>query len=860
MADSDLEKSADFTQFLKKYDGGEDPVIVAQRFLNIFRQLHIFTNAKRKDFDDLVLKLPTSIRGNFSSLSGGSVLQEYVHNLEKESGVEISSKDISPSKITEVTEDASLDLSKLDKDAISKLTKSLEKSYTRAAGNATISGPLTLVADESFKKGIGEAIAEALNANIQAQQKGNIDLARIINESQNKLAGALAATQKDSGNKTAEDIVRALAKVMRMDKDAQQKNNLELVKIISLSQTRMAKMLAASNARAAEEEGVKLAMPQIENMITEVLEKQSNLFREMSSYQSSKLENVIDTALKKSSQSSTLLLVEALKTFQKENLKILEGQKGFMVNPNPINIQQQYNDAVQQSENKHFEEENDDTVEQENLMSLVDDIIDDYDEALMPDENDTETEEVIEPKTRNQQVEELFNDDLNYMLGEDIAPKKKKKKKKKKNRPVEEIFAVTENDEPEESDIISENEVNEEENNTALPVVETIKSVDDFDIMDIADITIDEDNSLDWGFSPTPEVAKVEKKEPQPIKFIEPEPEPKIEPIAKFEFKPEPEFEPISIIEEDKLPQHSLTDLLDLEETIENDETEAEEEWEWEYVEEEVEAAKAPEQTLELAEENAEEWEYIEEEAEADDELQEWEYVEEEALDEAGQALELSEDELQEWEYVEEEAEAEAATEENTEEWEWEYVEEETEAEELPIAVGGNNNSEAELSSEIDRNLDLYGIEELEQIGDTSVSDDIGVDNKRVEALPVEADLEMYRVEELEDISASEELDTPEEDGAEIKLPIEDNSSSEPDTIKEFNLAGIAELGQAVEVVTTNKNIPVENKGFNPIESASFDFEKLKNNNLEGLAMSDIQISGLTEADNNANDPYAAPL
>ena len=88
LAESDLEIGAEITQIFNKHGGEEDPVIAAQRFLNIFRQLHIFTAAKRKEFDELLLKQPASVKGMFASLPGGSVLQEYVNNLEQNAGME----------------------------------------------------------------------------------------------------------------------------------------------------------------------------------------------------------------------------------------------------------------------------------------------------------------------------------------------------------------------------------------------------------------------------------------------------------------------------------------------------------------------------------------------------------------------------------------------------------------------------------------------------------------------------------------------------------------------------------------------------------------------------------------------------
>ena len=61
----------------------DDPVIIAQRFLNIFRQLHIFTDERKQAFNQMILEQPAEIRGMFSSLPGGAVLQQYVDELEE---------------------------------------------------------------------------------------------------------------------------------------------------------------------------------------------------------------------------------------------------------------------------------------------------------------------------------------------------------------------------------------------------------------------------------------------------------------------------------------------------------------------------------------------------------------------------------------------------------------------------------------------------------------------------------------------------------------------------------------------------------------------------------------------------------
>ena len=75
MAD-DINSSASFGQ--SKNDSEELPIIVAQRFLNIFRQLHIFSDERREAFNKMLLELPPEVKSIFQSLPGGTPLQEYM--------------------------------------------------------------------------------------------------------------------------------------------------------------------------------------------------------------------------------------------------------------------------------------------------------------------------------------------------------------------------------------------------------------------------------------------------------------------------------------------------------------------------------------------------------------------------------------------------------------------------------------------------------------------------------------------------------------------------------------------------------------------------------------------------------------
>ncbi len=67
--------------------GEEAPLLVAQRYLNIFRQVHIFNKAKRDEFDDELLALPQNITDFFKKMPGGRLLVEHIEKVKTERGI-----------------------------------------------------------------------------------------------------------------------------------------------------------------------------------------------------------------------------------------------------------------------------------------------------------------------------------------------------------------------------------------------------------------------------------------------------------------------------------------------------------------------------------------------------------------------------------------------------------------------------------------------------------------------------------------------------------------------------------------------------------------------------------------------------
>ena len=66
----------------ERQEDEELPVLTAQRFLNIFRQIHIFSEKKKKQFDEELLALPSEVIKALGSLPGTSLLLAHIDELK----------------------------------------------------------------------------------------------------------------------------------------------------------------------------------------------------------------------------------------------------------------------------------------------------------------------------------------------------------------------------------------------------------------------------------------------------------------------------------------------------------------------------------------------------------------------------------------------------------------------------------------------------------------------------------------------------------------------------------------------------------------------------------------------------------
>ena len=147
----------------------EDPILVAQRYLNIFHQIHIFNANKKAEFDQALLSMPEKIKGLMPTIPGGRVLLEHIKELEENQGI------------------SSGETSELIAKNIEEEKKSIDNLKPHSASG---SGELTLSSD--FAESLATSLASALQSNnVASSDNGMSELASMLNKSFNAYTASM---------------------------------------------------------------------------------------------------------------------------------------------------------------------------------------------------------------------------------------------------------------------------------------------------------------------------------------------------------------------------------------------------------------------------------------------------------------------------------------------------------------------------------------------------------------------------------------------------------------------------------------------------------------------------------------------
>ncbi len=201
--------------------GDEDPVVVAQRFLNIYRQMHILSGERREAFNKMLLELSPDVKSIFSTLPGGAMLQDYIDELSGNKGSEEADISASPSP------------------SIDTLAQQPASSAAPQAVTA-VSGKISF--DKEFSAEFTRIIAGLLQQQAATQRES---LEKVIKELGNNGSGGTSIGEGNIsislGENFASDFAKGLHPLMQYQSQLQKESLDKLVQDISKTQLYIAK-------------------------------------------------------------------------------------------------------------------------------------------------------------------------------------------------------------------------------------------------------------------------------------------------------------------------------------------------------------------------------------------------------------------------------------------------------------------------------------------------------------------------------------------------------------------------------------------------------------------------------------------
>lgn len=254
-------------------NGEEDPVAVAQRYLNVYRQMHIFSQEKKDEFDQSLLALQPITISIISSLPGGLTFQDYIDEVLTKSGRAKSARENSEEVATETSDNpqilsnaqASLQPQPVVAPVMSgeaKLSMGKEFADEFAKIMTSIVAKQTIMQKDSLAKvahDLGKTqlfIAKKLDDDRLERQAEISNLCKTIAQSHTALSTSLVTLGENIANQKQENAIVSIPSVERSAED-----DIRLAEMIAQSQERMMSGLLARLPQAVGVGNVNVTAP-----------------------------------------------------------------------------------------------------------------------------------------------------------------------------------------------------------------------------------------------------------------------------------------------------------------------------------------------------------------------------------------------------------------------------------------------------------------------------------------------------------------------------------------------------------------------------------------------------------------------
>lgn len=196
-----------------------DPLIIAQRLLNLYRQLHIFSPEKKEAYNQMLMEQSPEVKRTLGALPGGIVVQQYLADIEEQAGVAVESYDNDGAPV--------VDNNSTDSDTAPKVVMN--------------PASVTVASDPEMIKEIVSAFKEAIVTSEKNRKEDTKELAQTIIALQSKLTQTMLGKQPVGGDGSSfgnathlEEIVAGITQAQsQLIKDMAQAQTQELSELIS---------------------------------------------------------------------------------------------------------------------------------------------------------------------------------------------------------------------------------------------------------------------------------------------------------------------------------------------------------------------------------------------------------------------------------------------------------------------------------------------------------------------------------------------------------------------------------------------------------------------------------------------------
>ena len=278
-------------------DKEEEPIVIAQRFLNIFRQLHIFSNERKEAFNQMLMEQPKQVLTMLKTLPGGAVLLEYLAEIKQAQKVASKAVDELASKPRQTSNSSILE------NAVAEN----QQPVTGIVKNEIIN-------TDAFAKVLASSLAQS-NAQIIRELRSNVPAEKKNTDDNSAPKVPLKLIADETFTKT---IATALAGALSASEEKRRQDNKMITQSFLELQENLGRIVEQSNKMkiASDNEAEAAAASKLKSVVDDLVKAQSNFLRETTRSQKEELSSMISLAIKESMKMSTQSLIDNFKRIE----------------------------------------------------------------------------------------------------------------------------------------------------------------------------------------------------------------------------------------------------------------------------------------------------------------------------------------------------------------------------------------------------------------------------------------------------------------------------------------------------------------------------------------------------------------